>query len=364
MEKIKTNENKHMKILSIILVCLYVVALTGFIIYLYEYHNNGQVDNAVVYFNMLSLLAVVVVSSIKQSSLLVGKVYSITHDWISACAAILSVAALVTRVICGRTDISFILYTFTIAGTTFLFLTRKILVVNAKEQRRNGLSAVIVIYGMLSVVLIVYVVLFMEALLKRLDYSGETINNVMVLLAAVLGGGLTLAGVAWTIRNTLAEHNEQLRLNCCPYISILPLENKLMDDIEFEGNSSGLVAKTFVNSFRVRLSRNADCIIKGIFVNKQFRLVKNEKMSAAETAFNIGTINMKESIKIESVSIVATDILQNWYEYSCKIVQIDAEQKDNRVYSVQSIGLPVLMSKNAVKQLNDSLNTKNNTNRG
>ena len=207
--------------------------------------------------------------------------------------------------------------------------------------------------------------------------EGQVVDNTLFssivgVYAALIGGGLTLAGVAWTIKNNSAERNEDLRIKVCPYISVVSMTGVSMRnlvellrvDIEFEENSLLEECRTHVDRFRVRLSKNADCIIKGILVNGQFKNVKNEVLSVAESEFNVDGVRLRELTTIDTFSIVATDILQNWYEYSCKIVQIDAEQKDNRVYSVQSIGLPVLMSKNAVKQLNDSLNTKNNTNRG
>ncbi len=356
--------NKFAKtILRINNIC-YIGALVGFIAYLFIYIFFNEAKEWFAYTTGVFLLVAIILTTIRQANLLLGKFSELTGEKVLAMGCVMCIAAVVTRLVCGKDDISFILYTFTITGVSSLFLTRSVVFAKVKKYSENKLSVIIGFYAVVVIVWVIYTVLFLESLLKKWGCNERIIDNAITLLTAIVGGGLTLAGVAWTIRNTSAEHNEELRLNCCPYISILPLENKLMDDIEFEGNSSGLMAKTFVNKFRVRLSKNADCIIKGVFVDKQFRLVKNEKISAAETAFNIGTINMKESIKIESVSIVATDILQNWYEYSCKIVQTDAVEKDNRVYSVKSIGLPVLMSKNAVKQLNDSLNTKNNTNRG
>ena len=122
-----------------------------------------------------------------------------------------------------------------------------------------------------------------------------------------------------------------------------------MADIEIEGNISGIIAKTYIKLFRVRLSKNADCIIKGVLVNGKFRRVKNETISVAESEFNIGVVNMKELITIENFSIVVTDILQNWYKYNCNVVPVDAE--DCNAYMIQNISLPTLMNTNEIKEI-------------
>lgn len=189
--------------------------------------------------------------------------------------------------------------------------------------------------------------------------DGQVVDNTLFsaivgVYAALLGGGLTLAGVAWTIKSTSSERTEELKFRCCPYMSIVSMcsqSNTLnkMADIEIEGNISGIIAKTYIKLFRVRLSKNADCIIKGVFVNGKFRRVKNETISAAESEFNIGVVNMMELITIETFSIVVTDILQNWYKYNCKVVPVDAE--DCKEYMIQSIGLPVLMNTNEIKEI-------------
>lgn len=366
------NPNKPAKTILCIASMFYVGVLVGFIAYLVVYIAFNEANEWLAYTTGVLLLVAIILTTVREANLLLSKVSELTGEWGLAMELVLCVAAVVTRFVCGKDDVSFILYTFTIAGASLLFLTRSIVIAKVKKYSENILSVIIGLYAVVIIVWVVYIVLFLESLLKKWGCNERIIDNAITLLTAIVGGGLTLAGVAWTIKNNSAERNEKLKFSCCPYISIVPdnysqksnLRDKLSNDIEFEGNSSGLVAKTFVNKSRVRLSKNADCIIKGIFVNEQFRLVKNETISAAETEFNIGVINMKESIKIETISIMATDVLQNWYEYSCKIVQIDAVEKDNRVYSVKSIGLPVLMSENAVKQLNDLLNTKNNTNRG
>lgn len=211
----------------------------------------------------------------------------------------------------------------------------------------------------LLIITVVGTILSLYLTLWKKTTEGQVVDNSLFsaavgVYAALLGGGLTLAGVAWTIKSTSNERTEELKYRCCPYMSIVSAcyqSNTLnkMADIEIEGSISGTIAKTHTKLFRVRLSKNADCIIKGVLVNGEFRRVKNESISVAESEFNIGVVNMKELITIETFSIVVTDILQNWYKYNCKVVPVDAE--DCKEYMIQSIGLPTLMNTNEIKEI-------------
>ena len=211
----------------------------------------------------------------------------------------------------------------------------------------------------LLIITVVGTILSLYLTLWKTPTEGQVVDNSLFsaavgVYAALLGGGLTLAGVAWTIKSTSSERTEELKFRCCPYMSIVSTcsrSNTLnkMADIEIEGNISGIIAKTHTKLFRVRLSKNADCIIKGVLVNGEFRRVKNESISVAESEFNICVVNMKELITIETFSIVVTDILQNWYKYNCKVVPVDAE--DCNAYMIQSISLPILMNTNEVKKI-------------
>ncbi len=346
--------NNTIKVVSLVAKVCYGLALAGFIAYLTVYMIYTLGVDWIAYATGGLLLVAIVLSAIIQASLLVEKLYDITQNWIFAFGLILSIASIVVRVLLGRQGVSFLLYTFTIAGTSFLYVLRKLFAVKTNTLKVTKLSYGLVFSCIATVLCIVYIVLFLDALLEMFGYVQGKINNVFALLAAALGGGLTLAGVAWTIKSTSNERTEELKYRCCPYMSIVSAcyqSNTLnkMADIEIEGSISGTIAKTHTKLFRVRLSKNADCIIKGVLVNGEFRRVKNESISVAESEFNIGVVNMKELITIETFSIVVTDILQNWYKYNCKVVPVDAE--DCKEYMIQSIGLPVLMNTNEIKEI-------------
>lgn len=348
--------NNTIKVASIVANVCYGLALAGFIAYLTVYMIYTIGVDWIAYTTGGLLLVAIVLSAIIQACLLVEKLHDITQNWIYAFGLILSIASIAGRVLLGKQGVSFLLYTFTIAGTSFLYVLRKIFAVKTNTLKVTKLSCGLVFSCIATVLCIVYIVLFLDALLTILGYSKETINNVFALLAAVLGGGLTLAGVAWTIKSASNERTEELKYRCCPYMSIVSayyrpntLYEMLMTDIEIDGNVWGEAVKTHIRQFRVRLIKNADCIIKGVLVNGEFRRVKNETISVAESEFNIGAVNMRELITIETFSIVVTDILQNWYKYNCKVVPVDAE--DCKEYMIQSIGLPVLMNTNKIKEI-------------
>lgn len=212
--------NNTIKVATIVAKVFYGLALAGFIAYLIVYMIYTIGVDWIAYITGGLLLVAIVLSAIIQACLLVEKLYGITQKWIYAFGLILSIASIAVRVLLGRQCVPFLLYTFTIAGTSFLYVMRRLFGVKTNTLKVTELSWSLVFSCIATVVCIVYIVLFLDAVLLMFGCARETINNVFALLAAALGGGLTLAGVAWTIKNTAKEKADEERKKAKPLFAM------------------------------------------------------------------------------------------------------------------------------------------------
>ena len=303
------------------------------------------------------MLVAVILSSIRQTNLLFGKVSEWTGDFIFAAGIVLCIAAISLRVLCGKADVVFLLYTLTIASTSFLFLTRSLILAKMNNCYDDELSAMIVVYAIMSVICTVYTVLFLDTLLATLGCNERIINNVNALLAAALGGCLTLAGVAWTIkqgenaRKEDLERVEQERKN---------EEKKKYKPLIFCGISQQRKKdqRCFINYEDVRVNNNlivfdiaesdysdgdyyieeiciynADfsfSLLKGICVNDNVICFKVAQLLKKEQSYGVRfgwDFNYKK--EINEISLLLVDLLDNYYilrtNFNCPRTHIEIQ---------------------------------------
>lgn len=345
------------KAASIVEKVCYGIAIAGFVAYMILYLQFNLDINYIVYATGAFLLVAVILSSIRQTNLLFGKVSEWTGDFIFAAGIVLCIAAILLRVLCGKADVVFSLYTLTIASTSFLFLTRSLILAKVNNFYEDELSTMIVVYAIMSVICTVYTVLFLDTLLATLGCNERIINNVNALLAAALGGCLTLAGVAWTIkqgenaRKEDLERVEQERKND---------EKKKYKPLIFCGISQQRKKdqRCFINYEDVRVNNNLTvfdiaesdysdgdycieeiCIynadfsfslLKGICVNDNVicfevaQLLKKEQ--SYEVRFSCGFNYKKE---INEISLLLVDLLDNYYilrtNFNCSKTHIEIQ---------------------------------------
>lgn len=336
------------KAASIVEKVCYGIAIAGFVAYMILYLRFKLDINYIVYATGAFLLVAVILSSIRQTNLLFGKVSEWTGDFIFAAGIVLCIAAISLRVLCGKADVVFLLYTLTIASTSFLFLTRSLILAKINNCYDDELSAMIVVYAIMSVICTVYIVLFLDTLLATLGCNERIINNVNALLAAALGGCLTLAGVAWTIkqgenaRKEDLERVEQERKNeekkkYKPLVFVVNNE-KCQGYIEIKEVAASRkviindkqTCHFFVNDLILKNLDYSYCSFQGFCVNNDVICVKTPKILEKNTSYKVISYwGFEYGEKIDNMSILIGDLLDNYYilrtNFNCSKTQIEIQ---------------------------------------
>lgn len=217
--------------------------------------------------------------------------------------------------------------------------------------------------------------------------SGDNFETFVTVYAAVLGGGITLAGVAWTIidgndkrKEDLdrieLERKEEERKKYIPYIR---LANEFQAHYAGRVNSvkhlsfdnpnevSKIENNTYyaimINPFTVKNVSESNIILKGIYLDNVYHpfdsevLVERDSVGQIQFPLNHWYAFAK---KISSVVLIITDIIGNKYAVSCDCYKRLDEQPvkslapDNQeytvlsyTYTVESIALPKLIEEDS-----------------
>lgn len=186
----------------------------------------------------------------------------------------------------------------------------------------KGFSSNKSIVNTIGIILDIVSVLALIGYLIYLIPGGEENNNlqeiVLALASAVIGGALTLAGVAWTIKHQSDSDKEEEKKKYKPFIVaretkiernekyVHKVETNLMFlNPEFE-NSDTIVMFTLKNP-----TEHLICITSIIYGDKPYQLHQNAHYyinSKSEIQINIFTSN-EEANKIESETFVVLELL-------------------------------------------------------
>lgn len=218
-------------------------------------------------------------------------------------------------------------------------------------------------------------------------FLGDSFNTFVDVYAAVLGGGITLAGVAWTIKDgndkrkedldrIELERKEEERKKYIPYIR---LANEVQAHYAGRVNSvkhlnfdnpneiSSIENNTYyaimINPFTVKNVSGSNIILKGIYLDNVYHpfdsevLVERDSVGQIQFPLNHWYAFAK---KISSVVLIVTDIIGNKYSVSCDCYKrLDAQPIKNLApdnieytvlsytYTVESIALPKLIEEDS-----------------
>lgn len=312
--------NTTIKVTSIVAKVFYALALAGFIAYLTVYMICTIGVDWIAYITGGLLLVAIVLSAIIQASLLVEKLHGITQNWIFAFGLILSIVAIVLRVLLGRQGVSFLLYTFTIASTSFLYVMRRLFGVKTNALKVTELSWSLVFSCIATVVCIVYIVLFLDAVLLMFGCARETINNVFALLAAALGGGLTLAGVAWTIKNTAKEKADEEKKKAKPVF----VSNRVFEDIDAKKEKVCFEELDVTTSFdchviaEIENSNNSSFTMLQVYHDGQWRKIEGDSIILPNKKVYFDFLFTND---VNNLFLEVKDCLDNSYFYEIKVLQ-------------------------------------------
>lgn len=197
-------------------------------------------------------------------------------------------------------------------------------------------------------------------------YNGnnDLFNSLITLFSAIVGGAVTLSGVAWTIVDNRDRQKRDEILKYKPYLNI---SNKKTTNIvytepiidEFHNICSSNIDYAFaylIHPITIKNSANADFILTGIIINNTPYNVQNYFLGKD----NIVTINTTcnhyvNSIECPtSIKVLGKDLLDNTYEYDCTFIKNTKVpgciKKGNKIinivsydYKITKIDLPKLL---------------------
>ena len=208
-------------------------------------------------------------------------------------------------------------------------------------------------------------------------------ESVMGVYAAVVGGAITLGGVAWTIKEGNRKRKEELervenerkeeeRKKLVPYtkLEILLKETSFVETFieqqvkfdneqklsKIENNTCYLIN---IANFKIRNISNSNYILHGISIDGMVFKFKNQSILSSNEVCKVATTRNTPIVfakPIEKISLLLTDILANKYELMCEfkneIEDLPCEQttlKNKKytlwryTYFIENVSLPNLI---------------------
>ena len=332
----KDEKNKCEKLLDIfhvIQIVFCVIGSLGLVAYMIFYGKTGLELMWLVWVTGIAVLGLFIVTSFINAINLERGVFAITKEHINGCLIIISIVAIVVRIICRNVFEIYLLYTFAVATSTMSLLTT--FFVNIKIVKCNNNLRALIMLGVIVVCVAcaVYIVLFLSALLALLGYSDGLVSDVVAILAAIIGGGLTLAGVAWTIRKMDTDRLEAERKKYIPYIKLVCTKetdcnvtlsiNRLFD---FEQHKEKICKQAGycigMKSFAIKnISKEnlllIGAMLEGVFYSLKVKTIIPVGETCLVDTMGVNYYSLENNMK--DFSIVLSDVLGNEYECVCEI---------------------------------------------
>lgn len=198
-------------------------------------------------------------------------------------------------------------------------------------------------------------------------FDKDIANGLIVILAGIVGGMLTLLGVLWTIRREEQIRKDDEKIKNKPYLVLIqnlnnydfPMKTIRVTDLKIEDNIlSAFVAASedestiIINdsnvknifSFErciVKNSENAICVVKGIEIDNIFMQLKNPFLLDKNEKFCLFGKDIWFAIKKEdfTASIIVADTNGNSYSISLELVaKTESIQRKKSTRLIVSVG--------------------------
>ena len=199
--------------------------------------------------------------------------------------------------------------------------------------------------------------------------KSDDFDTFVTVYSALIGGGITLAGVAWTIKDSENKRKEDERKKLMPYIMLVTprretsctAEIRYGDDFDFAENADKMKDDTYYVTYfddvYIKNVCESNIILKGLFLNDIYYPFLYPTLLESEGVCKIPFEgNWKATAqKITSIKLVLTDILENIYTVSSRFAytmnhqpQKDSMARENGVvytcysytYELKCFGLP------------------------
>ncbi len=217
-------------------------------------------------------------------------------------------------------DVSNVLY---IIGIIFMEIYLIYLIVSCALLRNTNISNLIIL-SLLFIIIGYYTIYYFS---YNID-DKNLFNSLITLFSAMIGGGLTLGGVAWTIKQEKQNRKDEEKLKAKPIVFICDYDNlnhKFENPIKknmFSRNNLGtlLRANKRNKSYSVPkiIISNSDysyVVIRGFRINNDYHIFDFGQVLAKNSIVEmVSDFSFKYKNRIKNVSIVMQDILDNLYE--------------------------------------------------
>lgn len=217
-------------------------------------------------------------------------------------------------------------------------------------------------------------VLALYKLLWQSPADGQTADNTLFsaavgVYAALLGGGLTLTGVAWTIKHSEIQRKEEERKKYRPFMELqneVPtrmvrasqLNRKNSDDPNYDKNGKVHLIDALIKAFNVKNISESNIILEGVVLNGEYCAFDHSDIIAKGEAIQIQTTGnyvFPPSSENVNMDLIVSDILGNKYKLKCVLERRDEQAEtfvteyadpeanlDFQLFCVIAINLPIL----------------------
>lgn len=173
--------------------------------------------------------------------------------------------------------------------------------------------------------------------------TGTSFETFVSVYAAVLGGGITLAGVAWTIKDAENKRKEEERKKHIPYVQIAHNDQALISatiqkihtiDILNSEDRKKITGREFCSlcklHFLIKNISSNNIVLHGAFIDEFYYEFETgalvEKDSVCE--INIGDekgLSLVEEIK--TIQLKISDVIENYYIVDCIFEYVDTDRR-------------------------------------
>lgn len=239
-----------------------------------------------------------------------------------------------------------IVYLYAIARVLFWLFT-------SKEETKFNLIKVII-----HVAFYIALIVGLPFLLTYAGVEDEIVSGTIIpIYAAAIGGILTLAGVAWTIKHNEKQRMDEEKFNCKPYLVLdeAPLSNINESTTLYVRNERINSLKTVFTQTEIFVANNADCLFAGIIVGEKYFAPFYEKLMKRNSWYLIRELQLSQSIKTDKFYLIVKDLLGNYYKFAF-LVKEDIESDKNLYYNYvcYDISAPIELTNQDYNMINDS----------
>ena len=214
-----------------------------------------------------------------------------------------------------------LLYIFGGIALILLSVTILISLSNGFSTKKNILNLIFFVVDVLSfLALIIYLIYFIPEEFARLQ------SIITTIVAAVLGGALTLAGVAWTIKKTDKDRKEEEIKKYRPLAVLFNGSEKCDYEItlseydetrfvSFQKDSKNCCDK-ILSDFKLRNLDFSAFFIEGLIFNNRDVLFRNANLYIEKekiVLFSFQNSNLYFSHSIQEIGVLVKDVIDNEY---------------------------------------------------